>query len=453
MSGHIGIRVEDKYLMERRAPITPYHVRKLVKHHDIAVTVQTSEKRIFKDIEYRHAGAHISENLNDCNVVFGVKEMPEAAFESDKTYVFFSHVIKGQPYNMPMLKRMMELNCNLIDYECIADDQNKRLIFFGKHAGLAGMINALWSMGQRLKELGIENNPFLPIRQAHHYDSLDEAKAEISEVGIMISHNGLPKQLLPMTIGFTGNGNVSAGAQEIANLLPTIDITPKQLLKLSNNPSIPGNIIFKVVFSEEHLVSKKVNGCGCGCGAQHDESGNNQESTFDLHHYYRNPEKYQNDFVQYIPHLSVLMNCMYWDTRYPRIVTKEYIKQLYKQGQPKLTVIGDVTCDPNGSVEITHRGTEIEDPVFVFNPDNDQPTMGFKGKGMLVMAVDILPSELPRDSSMAFADALYPFIKDIAKADFSKKYDELKLPQPLKNALILHKGRLTPKFEYISGYL
>jgi alanine dehydrogenase len=440
--------------MERRTPLTPSHVKNLIEKFGVEVTVQSSDKRIFSDKEFARSGAHIAEYLHGCDIIFGVKEIPISAFEPGKTYIFFSHVIKGQEYNMPMLKRMMELGCNLIDYECITDDQDRRLIFFGKYAGLAGMINSFWSLGQRLKVFGITNNPFLPIRQAHLYDSLNEAKAEISEVGQIISRTGLPKELLPLTIGFTGYGNVSAGAQEIAGLLPTIEITPKQLLKLKTNAMTPENIIYKIVFREEHLVRKKAteNGCACGCGDEYCLPAGFKE-TFDLQDYYQNPDNYQNDFEQYLPHLSVLMNCMYWDYHFPRLLTKEFARKLFMNDRPKLTVIGDITCDPNGSIEITHKGTEIEDPVFVYNPDTEQATMGFEGNGILIMAVDILPSELPRDASIVFANALFPFVKDIANTDFSRNYNDLQLPPPIKKALILHKGKLTPKFEYISGYL
>ena len=431
----IGIRHEDKYKMERRTPLTPAHVEKLIKKHKLDFVVQTSPKRVFTDAEYEKAGCRIAENLDDCQVIFGVKEIPESFFEPGKTYVFFSHVIKGQPYNMPMLKRMMELRCNLIDYERIVDDQNKRLIFFGKFAGLAGMINSLWSLGQRLKKYGYEDNAFLNIKQAHHYDSLEEAKQHISECGRVIAEKGLPKELLPFTIGFTGYGNVSIGAQEIANLLPSKEITPEKLLELKQRSQLPHNIIYKIIFKEKHLSKRK------------------DGSAFDLQDYYDHPEKYQNDFEQYIPHLSVLMNCMYWDDRYPRIVTKEYLKELFAGGRPKLTVIGDVTCDPDGSIEFTHKGTEIDDPVFVYNPDTGQPSMGFQGKGMLVMAVDILPSELPRDSSVAFADALAGFVKPIAHAGYVQHFEDLDLPRAIKKALILHQGKLTPEYQYIEKYL
>lgn len=431
----IGIRDEDKYAMERRTPITPIHAKKLIDKYGLEVVAETSQKRVFSDEEYLEAGARVEKDLKDCHVIFGVKEIPESVFEENKTYVFFSHVIKGQPYNMPMLKKMMGKGCNLIDYECIVDDQKKRLIFFGKYAGLAGMINSLWSMGQRLKEYGYTDNAFLKIQQARHYASLKEAKRAVSKVGRHIAENGLPEELMPLTIGFTGYGNVSAGAQEIANLLPSKEITPRQLLELHGRSNLPNNIIYKVIFKEEDLSQRR------------------DGSPFELQDYYNHPEKYESIFEQYIPHLSILMNCMYWDNRYPRIVTKNYLKQLYSAGRPKLTVIGDVTCDPDGSVEATHKGTAIEDPVFVYDPQTDKPAMGFKGHGILVMAVDILPSELPMDASITFADALYPFIHPIAAADYSASFENLKLPAAIKKALILHKGQLTPDYKYIGKYL
>ncbi len=437
MSSVIGIRHEDKYKMERRTPITPMHVEKLKKEHNLEFIVQSSSKRVFTDIEYKNAGALVEPDLKKCDVIFGVKEISEKDIEKDKTYVFFSHVIKGQPYNMPMLKKMMEMGCNLIDYEVITDEQGKRLIFFGKYAGLAGMINSLWSAGQRLKQLGVKDNPFAELKQSCEYDSLADAKNHISHVGSIIAEKGLPKELLPFTIGFTGYGNVSVGAQEIANLLPSMEISSGELLKLKEKGNYASNVIYKVVFKEEHISKLK--------------AGSKEE--FDLQDYYNNPDKYENDFEQYIPHLSILMNCMYWDANYPRIFTKEFARKLYENGNPKTIVIGDVTCDPDGSIEFTHKGTAIEDPVFVYDPISGKPTMGFQGNGFLVMAVDILPSELPRDSSVTFSEALYNMVEPIANADFNLPLAELKIPSQIKRALILKNGKLTPDYEYISEYL
>ncbi len=435
MNKIIGIRHEDKYLMERRVAIIPEHMAKLSRDGGLHFQVQRSPKRIFNDDEFRQAGAEIVEDLGRAPVIFGVKEMPESFFEAHKTYVFFSHVIKGQSYNMPMLQKMMDRGCQLIDYEKIADEQGRRLIFFGRFAGLAGMINSLWSLGQRWKQYGYDTT-FLKIRQSHTYDSLEEARAVISEVGFDIVHHGLPAGLGPLTIGFTGYGNVSNGAQEIAGLLPLKEISPAELLALSGSGDLPGNVIYKTIFKEEHLSRPK-----------------DPSMAFDLQDYYTHPEHYEDQFEKYIPHLTVLMNCMYWDDRYPRIVTKKYLREVYREGRPRLTVIGDVTCDPDGSIECTFKGTEIEDPVFVYDPVTDTHRMGFEGHGILDMAVDILPSELPRESSNAFSDVLYRYIQAIATADYSVSFDELDLPAPIKRALILHQGRLTPDYEYINEYL
>ena len=434
MKHKIGIRYEDKYLMERRVALVPAHVKQLVEQ-GIEIQVVPSAKRVFKDDEYRKVGAVLCEEPLDADVVLGVKEMPLGYFMAHKTYIFFSHTIKGQPYNMPLLRNMMEHKINLIDYERIVDGQGRRLIFFGRFAGLAGTINALWSLGQRLKRKGM-NTPFLELKQTHHYDSLEEAKAAVSAVGQEIARSGLPTGMAPVVVGITGYGNVSKGAQEILNLLPNIEISPADLLELSKQENIPANVVYKVVFEEKHLGKPK-------------EAG----KKFDLQEYYNFPEHFAGDFEQYLPHLIVLMNCMYWDDRYPRIVTKDYLETLWKSGNLKLEVIGDVTCDPDGSVEITHKGTAIEDPVFVYNPVTRKPVMGFDGEGILDMAVDILPSELPREASQAFSDALIKFLPGLLKADFEVPFEQLQVPDPLKKAMILYHGVLTPDYKYLEIHL
>lgn len=434
MNKTLAIRHEDKYLMERRVAITPTHA-KILKEKGLEVLVESSPKRIFKDEEFQKAGAVVTDDISISPVVFGVKEMPIDIFEDHKTYIFFSHTIKGQDYNMPLLKRMIEKKINLIEYEKIANDKNQRLIFFGRFAGLAGMINSLWSFGLRMKVKGIET-PFLQIKQSHEYDSLDEAKKEIAAVGKQIESEGLPEEIEPMVIGITGYGNVARGAMEIADLLPITEITPEELEERSSQKTLDSQKIYRVTFKEHHLSELK------------DGSGK-----FELQDYYQYPEKYQNKFEPYVQHLTILMNCMYWDDRYPRIITKSFLKELYNTGEPKLKVIGDVTCDPDGSIEATHIGTEIQDPIFVYNPHTDKPTMGASGDGLLIMSVDILPSELPRDSSLAFADALIDFVEQITVCDYSKPFDELALPAPIKRALILHNGEFTPDFEYMKQFI
>jgi alpha-aminoadipic semialdehyde synthase len=431
----IGIRHEDKYLLEKRVAITPLHVERLIKEFGLEVYVQSSAKRIFTDDEYKKAGAVIVEEFpDDVKTIFGVKEMPIDFFREGDTVIFFSHTIKGQAYNMPMLRRMKDKKVNLIEYERIVDKNGKRIIFFGRFAGLAGAINSLWSLGQRFDRKGIEN-PFSVIKQAHKYSSLDEAKEVIKKVGEEIKTKGLNKKIAPLVIGITGYGNVSRGAQEILDLLPFKEISADELVNLKLNEN-DNRFVYKTVFKEQDLSEPVEEGY-----------------EFELQDYYDNPEKYKNKFERYVPKLTLLMNCMYWTPKYPRIITKDYLAEHFASGEARLEVIGDVTCDPDGSIECTHMGTLIQDPVFVYNPFTRQPAMGFDGDGVLVMAVDILPSELPKDSSIAFGNALYPFIAPIANADFSKPFDKLELPPEIKGALILHQGRLTPDYQYINKYL
>lgn len=433
----IGIRHEDKYAAERRAPLVPRHVAELIRKHGLEVYLQSSPKRIFSDKEYEQAGAKVVSNLEDTPVIFGIKEIPVEVFEYGKTYIFFSHVIKGQPYNMGMLRRMMELKCNLIDYERIVDDFGKRLIFFGRYAGLAGAINTLWTLGLRLKYFGFDT-PFLKIKQAYHYKDLNEACKEVSNVGREISRKGLPTELLPFTIGVTGYGNVSSGVQEILSLLPGIEILPEDLLKLKDSGEFQNNLIYKVTFKEEHISTP-----------------NDPYKAFDLDEYYSLPENYHGVFEQYLPHLSVLINGIYWDSRYPRLITRQYLKENFSGAkQPKLIVVGDITCDPEDSIEATLKGTTIEDPIFVYHPQTHSMTSGYEGEGLQIMAVDILPSELPRDSSLGFSNVLKNYVYDIAKANYSAaSVGEIQLPAPIKRALILHKGELTPDYKYIQKYL
>jgi alanine dehydrogenase len=434
MSNYIGIRHEDKYLLEKRTPLTPKHVEWLIKHKKLDIIVQTSTKRIFRDQEYIQAGAEIADNLHKCSVIFGVKEMPVSFFEPEKTYVFFSHIIKGQSYNMPMLKRMMELKCNLIEYEKIIDEQGKRLVFFGRYAGLAGMINSFWALGLRMKDYGYISN-LLKIKQSHNYHSLKEARDDISAIGQMIAERGIPHELIPFVIGFTGYGNVSQGAQEICGLLPVKEISPAKLLELRQRKNLPNNIVYKVIFHEEDLV-KRIDG-----------------GPFDLHDYYTNPQDYQSTFEQYIPQLSMLINCIYWDKRYPRLITKNYLKNIYPKGRPKLSVIGDISCDVGGSIECNMKPTEIDDPIYVYDAQTETIKMGHEGDGMLVMAVDILPAELPRDASSGFGDVLVNFVKPIADADFEDSFEDIDLPKAIKKGLILHRGELTPDFKYLEEFL
>jgi saccharopine dehydrogenase (NAD+, L-lysine-forming) len=444
MKACIGIRREDKSRWERRVPVTPEDARELEEKHDIEVWVQPSPIRVFSEEEFTQAGAVVQEDLSPCPVIFAVKEMPLDFFEPGKTYVFFAHVIKGQPYNMPMLKKMLDLGCNLIDYEKVTDEKGRRLIFFGRHAGIAGIIDTLWALGQRLDWEGIPN-PFTQLRHTYEYKDLAEAKEAVSKLGGRIKTEGLPETVTPLICGVAGYGNVARGVWEILDLLPIVEIEPEDVAPLVEGSDYAAlrqaqdtaNAIYKVVFKEEHTVEPI-----------------SPDHQFELQDFYDHPEKYRGKFESYVPYLTLIVNCVYWEEKYPRLVTKEFLKQLYsEQKQPRLRVIGDISCDIEGAIECTVRSTEPDEPVFVYNPFTGEATDGYEGEGPVVMAVDILPSELPRDASVDFSAVLREFIPAIAKADFSVPFDKLELPPEIKRAVIAYHGELTPDYRYIEEFL
>jgi alpha-aminoadipic semialdehyde synthase len=431
MSFTLGIRREDKNKWERRVPIIPEHVKELNSKYGIKTIIQPSNIRIFSDKDYESAGAKVTEDLSS-SLVFAVKELPINFIKPKTTYVFFSHTIKGQKHNMPMLKKMMDLGCNLIDYEKITDEKSRRLVFFGKFAGLAGMIDTLWAFGQRMKSKGIDNL-FSEIKKTIDYKDLKEAKKHLKSIGENIKNEGFSEKLAPIVVGFAGYGNVSMGAQEILDILPVKEISPKNISEIQNNYS--NKLIYKIVFKEEDIV-KPIS----------------DKNEFDLQEYYTKPELYKSVFQNYIDRLSILMNCIYWTKKYPRLITKKFLKDSYSN-HLNLQVIGDISVDINGAIEFTEKVTTPDSPVFVYNPISGEIIDGFESDGVVLMAVDNLPCELPKESSKAFSNSLISFIPSIAKADFSIDFDELKLPPEIKKAVILYHGKLTQDYSYINKFL
>ena len=252
MKNKIGIRLENKNIWEKRVPIVPNDMKDLKNKESIDFVVQSSSIRAFKDEDYHKIGVKVTPDIDEANVIFAIKEIPLPVIEAQKTYIFFSHTIKGQKHNMPMLKKIMERESTLIDYEKVINDQGFRLIFSGNWAGLAGMIEILWGFGQRVKSNKNVDNPFLRIKHTWEYESLDSARKAVSEVGKEIIDKGLPKELVPLVIGFAGYGHVSRGAQEILDILPVKEIYPKNIKEISDNPS--NKCIYKVVFKEHDMV-------------------------------------------------------------------------------------------------------------------------------------------------------------------------------------------------------
>lgn len=428
----IGIRREDKNTWEARVPLVPQDLQGLIAQHNVQFQVQRSDRRAFPGTAFARVGATLVEQFEDCPIVLGVKEIPKEQFQPNCTYMFFSHTIKGQQANMPMLKALMDHHCQLIDYERIVDEEGRRLVFFGRFAGLAGMIDTLWALGQRWKAMGFET-PFATLQQAYQYDNLDQAKSAVLMVGDYIRAGKLPDACQPLVCGFAGYGQVSQGAQEIFDLLPLVEVSPAELSSIHAGT----NECYKVVFKEEDMVERA-----------------DGSDAFDLMEYYKQPERYRGIFAHYLPYLSVLVNGIYWDTQYPRLVTREVLADLYsQQNTPRLTVIGDISCDIEGSVECTVKATEPDNPVYMYEPAKNEIRDGFEGVGPAILAVDNLPCELPIDSSIVFSQSLRPFIAMLDRADFTGDIAGSGLPEELKRATILWHGELTDPFRYMQKFV
>ncbi|MEN8222676.1 MAG: hypothetical protein ABFR36_05410, partial [Acidobacteriota bacterium] len=289
-------------------------------------------------------------------------------------------------------------------------------------------------VGQKLKLQGFDT-PLEKIKQAYSYNSVEEAKDHISAIGKEIEESGFPPELSPFVFAFAGYGNVSQGAQEIFDLLPFKIISVDVLSENYENFAADNFIFYKVILKEEDLVRRK-------------------EGLFDLNEYYNNPELYVSKFEEYAENLKVLVNCIYWTEKYPRLLTKKYLKnQAAFLKYPNLRMIGDISCDIDGSIEITHKVTMPDNPSFTYFGGEDRFEDGISAGGVSVMAVDNLPCEFPRESSEAFSEVLLEFISGISETDFNSEFGSLTLPEPAKRALILHRGELTGDYEYMKSFI
>lgn len=428
----IGLRKEEKPF-ETRVPVIPEHVDMLKSRHNINFIVEPSENRAFNAEEYMEAKAQILPlKGSSAQVVLGIKEMPDDFFERGKAYVFFSHTIKGQPHNMPMLRSIMTAKATLIDYERILDDKGKRLIYFGNWAGMAGLSDTLYILGQRLEVEHMRPNPFKHMKRTLECKDLSELKDSFRALAKQIEIEGLPKRLRPFVIGFAGYGNVSRGAQELFDLLPHESVQPDELAQTTSQQ----NLLYKSVFREEHMVEPI-----------------DPTAKFNLQDYYSYGKgKYKPVFERYVPYLTVLLNCIYWSDKYPRLVSKDFIKAHWKDKHRRLRVIGDISCDIEGAIEFTLQATNPAEPAFTYLIKKDRITSGVSGEGPVVMAVDNLPSELPRESSTSFSASLLHYIPILANADFTVPFDQLHLPRELKDAVVVYQGNLTKNYEYLRKY-
>lgn len=442
----LGIRRENKNKWERRVALTPETVKKLVDE-GIKIIFQSCTLRCYSDKQYIDAGAEMNEDISQADVIFGVKEIPLEYLYPNKTYLFFSHTFKGQVLNMPALKDILEKNIRLIDYELIKEnkvDNPQRLVAFGRYAGVVGAIDFLQGLGNFLMYKKIYS-PFMHVGLSYMYPELNKAKERIKTIGDMIIDKQLHEKLVPLIFAITGNGRVSNGSIEMLELLPHKWIEPDDLYTLFDENGLPSKIcnpslVYLTKIEHKHMYYHKDNNIP-------------SFKNFNREHFYANKSEYLSCFSKkYLPFISAIFHCMYWDTSSPVLITDNEIKILSEEGKLRLLGITDITCDfPVGSIQLLKKLTSIENPFYVIDPKTSFVENNFSKMSkdsLLYHAVDHLPSELPFDSSNHFSEKLYPFVKQILSSEYPSKIND-ELPPEIHNACETWGGKLCPKYEYL----
>ncbi|XP_030856176.1 alpha-aminoadipic semialdehyde synthase, mitochondrial [Strongylocentrotus purpuratus] len=443
----MAIRREDYGSQwERRAPLNPLHVKSLVDQ-GVKVLVQPSNRRAYPMQEYERCGAIIQEDISEASLIMGVKQVPIPRLIPSKTYCFFSHTIKAQTENMPMLDQLIERNVRLLDYEKIVDENGKRLVAFGKFAGIAGMINILHGIGLRLLALG-HHTPFIHIAAAHNYRSSSMARQAIRDAGYEISLGLMPKSVGPMTFVFMGSGNVSQGAKEMIDELPVEYVEPQDLKEVAQHGDTR-KIYATVVNRKDHLVRK--------------DGGEFEAAEYDDY-----PERYKSVFNEEIgPWASCIINGIFWDTKHPRFLTNMdtqtllgpmHVQPTSEPGCPtlphRLLAICDITADPGGSIEFITDCTTIESPFCLYDADHRHQhfkSLRFSGDGVLVCSIDNMPAQLPREATDFFGGLLYPLVPELLTSDATKPIEEENFSRVVNDAIICSNGKLTQGYQYIQA--
>jgi alpha-aminoadipic semialdehyde synthase len=424
----VGIRREDKSVWERRTPLVPDDVERLVAG-GTEIHVQRSPSRCFPDEEYARAGARLTDDLSGAGVVLAVKEIPARLLERGKAYFFFSHTIKGQAYNMPMLRRLLELECTVLDYELVTDEKGVRTIAFGRHAGLAGAIDTLWALGRRWARRGVRT-PLARLKPALDYGSVEGAREEVRRAGREIAEHGLPAEVSPAVIAVTGaGGKVFGGAMEVLDLLPARRVRPEDLARASAAASGPAREVWAVGYGPEHLVEPAQAG-----------------GTYSWERYVAHPEEFRARFGRDLPLLTAVSHGIFWAKGYPRFILRDDLAAMWSAPRPpRLELITDVTCDLGGSDEALARIADPGEPAYVYDPVAGKAVEGWDGRGPLVIAVDILPAELPVDASLHFSRCLTPLVPALARGVPDPA--DVTLPGELRRAVLAHRGRLVKPWD------
>lgn len=396
----IGIIQERKSIPDTRVPLTPDQCKSILQQYpDISIKVEPSSTRSYQDSEYEQAGIELSDDLSDCDILMGVKEVPINHLIPNKTYFFFSHTIKKQAYNQELMQRMIEQKIRMIDYETLTFENTSRIVGFGFYAGVVGAHNGLLSYGEKTK--------LYQLKAAYTCISLDEMTEQYESLDWPV-----------FRIALTGSGKVASGLLYIMKKCNFKELTPEEYLenKDSNQP----------VFT--HLKGKSL--------YQHKDTGE-----YDRNDFHQNPEEYVCNFDQYLSNTDILMNGIFWHKKIPRLFNKtDAAKKNFN-----IKVIADITCDKDGSVPINYGSSTIDNPVYGIDKLTLSLTAPFtQGNQTIdIMAVDNLPNELPRDASKHFGENLITHIIP----ELLKKESLI-----LNRATICKDGKLTDKYLYLSEY-
>jgi alanine dehydrogenase len=397
---NIGILREGRIPHDRRVALTPQHCVELKsKYPQIQIFVQPSPIRCFVDADYVAVGCELVEDLSHCDLLLGVKEVPVPNLIEGKTYFFFSHTIKKQPYNKVLLQTIIEKKIRIIDYECITNKQGERLIAFGRYAGIVGAYNGVLTYGQKF---GLFN-----LKRAYLCQDLEEVKTECVKI-----------KLPAIKILITGNGRVANGAIEMLNIMGIKQVSiDEYLYNAFDEP------VFVQLNSSDYHVHKK-------------------GLAFDRKEFHEQPSNFLSSFYRFTKVTDLLLACAYWHPEAPLLFTKERMGQ----ADFKIKVIADITCDINGSIPATMRASSIEDPVYDYNPQTCQLDRAFvSNQNITLMAVDNLPGELPRNASNDFGNLLTHTIMPYLLGDDSEGV--------IERATIAQNGDLMPRFEYLRDYV
>jgi alanine dehydrogenase len=394
-----GIIKERKNPPDRRVVFSPQALIALKNQFPQAeIKVESSDIRVFSDEEYRNAGFEVSTDLSDCDVLFGVKEVPVDALIPNKKYFFFSHTIKKQPYNRKLLQAVLAKNIDLYDHETIVDDQYKRLIGFGRYAGIVGAYNGLRGFGLK-------------------YELFAIPKAEtLSGKDALIAK--LKRQILPpIKIVLTGKGKVAMGAKEILDGMKIKEVSASDFLT---------KIYSEAVYTQIDVLdyNKRLDGA---------PSSKND--------FYTNPTAYTSDFERFSKVADVFMAGHFYGNDAPAILTREMLQA----PDCNIRVVADISCDVDGPIACTLRASTIADPFFGYLPSEHKEVPYMHPAAIVVMSVDNLPCELPNDASVGFGEM---FLKHVIPAFFNNDQDQL-----LSRAQLTAQGKLTSRFAYLQEYV